>query len=125
MSFAAQLLEAIAEDVTDAMAREIRTGLLPQHLRNWVVAENLTPARKRVLEKFDGIKLGYVSNPLIYDRAFRSTGKAEHKALIGLVLAGHMRVFRIPGKMPVSSFATPGSYIGAEEEFHYELRKKA
>lgn len=125
MSFAAQLLEAIAEDVTDAMGREIRNGVLPQHLRNWIVAESLTPARKRVLEKFDGIKLAYVSNPLIYDRAFRNASKAEHKALVGLVLGGYMRVFRIPGGLPVETFATASDRIGAGAEFHYELRRKA
>lgn len=75
----------------------------------------VTEAGARVLAKYDGVALEYVSNPLVYSNVFRYIGKVEHKTLLRLFLGGHVQVFRKDGPLGVRT-------IGGEAHYHYVIK---
>lgn len=103
-------------DATEKISREMQSpyGTGPRHLLGLKPMVKITPAGERVLTKFDGTVMGYVSKPLYYSKEFRYLKKPEHKTLVRLVLAGHMRVFERFGSVD----ETPHS------EYHYVLRRR-
>lgn len=108
------------EDVTESFVREIAYAPLPQQFRNIKPATSMTPARRRVIDKIDGMKLGLVSKAPIYDRELeRSLSRVEHKTLIAMLKGGMVHLFRMSGPLPGDH---PASRIGAHEIAHYELR---
>jgi len=77
------------EDVTlSALAdlRARRAGIKP--------AKSLTEHRRNVLDRADGMTLGYVSTVLLYDDKFRTWKPVDHKALLEAALAGYVKVYR-------------------------------
>ncbi len=57
-------------------------------------AKALSPAQAAAVAKFAGVQLGYVSNVLLYDAAFRYLPARERQALYSAVKGGHLRVLR-------------------------------
>ncbi len=57
-------------------------------------AKALSPAQAAVAAKFAGVQLGYVSNVLLYDDAFRYLPAREQQALYSVIKGGHLRVLR-------------------------------
>lgn len=108
-------------DVTEQIVADVRYArTLPAHLRNLRPATKLTPAGRAVLDTIDGTRLGYVSNPLVYESTFRHWPKQRHKTLLRLLLGGHVRVLRVDGPLPGEHL--PGR-VGAHADNHYLLQK--
>jgi hypothetical protein len=116
--------ESNEKDVTEAIARELRHGhTVPIQLRQMKSMDKLTPAGRRVLAEWSGVRLGYVSRALVYDqRIRRHIDRRDHKTLIRLVFGGHLRVVRVARPLPGDH---PPSRVGAHEPYHYELRARS
>lgn len=109
------------EDVTKSTVEDMRFSPSPL-MRGLSPMAKVTPMGQRVLEKFSGMKLAAVSNPVLYDDPFRYAPKVEHKTLIRLVLAGRMRVLRIEGSLKDFEDLSGHHRVGGAQGFHYELR---
>lgn len=100
------------KDNTERLVSDFRFAALPQHLRGLTPMGKVTEAGARVLEKYNGLAIEYISNPLVYGVQFRNIGKVEHKTLLRLFLGGHVRVFRKDGPLGTR-------HIGGDAKFHY------
>jgi len=87
-------------------------------MRATTVPKKLTPGIRKAIERWDGVRLGLISKPVLYDNPFRYLKRSEHKPLIQAVLGGYMRVYRVSGPLPGEH---PPSRIGARAEAHYLL----
>lgn len=110
------------EDVTDRIVSQYTNRLRRLRLGAIKPMTKITDAGRRVLEKFDDLTLGYVSNPLMFDESVKRLPKRDHKTLIRLILGGHMRIMRIPGDLPGNH---KDSRIGAKAGYHYRLKAQA
>ncbi len=109
-----------SEDHTDKVKAEISYAAKLRFGCDIQPAKSLTPARKQLLQRLHGMKLGWVSNALIYDDSMRALKKAEQKAVVALLLGGHLRVLRVQGPRPNESRREL-----AQAEFHYLLTSEA
>jgi hypothetical protein len=110
------------EDVTDRFNSIITTSFasIPQYLKGLKPMTKLTPAGRRVLAKFDGQELGYISKAPVYDDPVKRLKKTEHKTLIRLLLGKHLRLIKVDGPLPGDHRP---SRIGTDALWHYVLRK--
>lgn len=106
-------------DVTAQIVADARSRIVPAHLRGLTPAPTITPAGRKVLQLVHEMRIGFVSNPLVYDDAFRHWPKVRHKTLVRLLLGGSVQVYRVDGSLPGDH---PRSRVGAHSISHYLLR---
>ena len=108
------------DDVTQYMVDSVRMGVgTCATMAALKPADRLTPARRKVLTKVDGMRLEYVSKAVVYAKTVRALPTREHKALIALLFGGYVRVVRERGPLPG---AHSQGRVGAHETCHYVLR---
>jgi hypothetical protein len=107
------------EDVTTTIISNTRHAVVPSHLRLLAPAPKITPTGRKVLKLVHDMRIGFVSNPLVYEDSFRHWPKVQHKTLLRLLLGGFLQVYRVNGPLPGNH---PRSRIGAHSISHYLLR---
>lgn len=103
-------------DVTSSVISDLRAATHAAVMRGVKPAKGLTKPRAAVLLKVDGLCLEFLSNVLIYAKAFKGWGKTEHKMLLSLALAGYVRVVKVDGPLP-AEYKVEGASTGC----HYKL----
>jgi hypothetical protein len=107
------------ENVTPQIIADIRSLSVRTYLRDLKPASGITPAGRKLLQLIHDMPLAFVSNPLVYDDAWRGWPKPRHKTLVRLLLGGFVQVYRVNGPLPG---VHPTSRIGARSPSHYLLR---
>ena len=62
-------------DVTEKIISDTRHAIVPSHIRSLAPAPTITPAGHKVLQLVHGMRLAFISNPLVYDDAWRAWPK--------------------------------------------------
>ncbi len=106
-------------DVTASIVADLKAATHSEVMRAVKPIAKLTKPRAAVLLRAEGLRLEFVSNVMIYARAFKDTkswSRVEHKMLLGLVLGGYLKVYKVNGALPMAHSVT-----GASTEAHYRL----
>ncbi len=87
--------------------------------------KKLSAIQSKMLDRFDGYRLGLVSKALRYAKPIRSLAKREHRALISLLAGRVLRIYRIPGSLisAETDREVLPSECGANCQHHYLLQK--
>jgi hypothetical protein len=113
------LLQPNQEDETERMIQDLKYAPLPAQLRNVAPVKGckLTEAQRRVLAKIDGMRLPFISKPLVYAREINFPVR-ERKIVLALLYGRAIRVVRERGPLPGEHAP---SEIGAHEPYHYRI----
>jgi hypothetical protein len=106
-------------DVTASVIADLKAATHSEVMRTVKPIAGLTKPRAAVLLRAEGLRLELVSNALIYARAFKTTkswSRVEHKTLLGLVLGGYIKIYKVSGALPMAHAVS-----GASTEAHYRL----
>lgn len=113
---------AADQEVTQQLLRDLRAGNMASawrdRLRTITPMRKLTAAGQRVLQAVDGMRMAFVSNPLMYDAAVQRLPVRDQHTLYRLLLGGHLRVDRLRGPLRESRI----SKIGITDAlYHYRI----
>jgi hypothetical protein len=108
------------DDETERMISELQYGPLPQQLRKVspVHGCRLTEPQRRVLAKIDGMRLPFISKPLVYAREIDRLPARERKTVLALLYGRAIRVVRERGPLPGEHERYE---IGASAPYHYKI----
>ena len=103
-------------DVTASIVADLKAATHSEIMRTVKATAALTKPRAAVLLRAEGLRLEFVSNVMIYARVFKGWSKVDHKMLLGLMLGGYIKVYKVSGALPMAH-----SVSGVSTEAHYRL----
>jgi len=110
------------QEVTSILAGDLhdwRTRVR-KHPNTQPIGSRLTASQRKLLRELDGTRLPLVSTALVYgSQSMRSMSAAKQRMLLGLMLGGHLRAYKLAQPLPAR---LREKSVALDNQQHYLLR---